>query len=181
MHIGFENNRPLSSFQCWSVVNEDFGSRCLLRLHPKPSILSWSSQAPCTPVCFSEKPFCVFQRSPSEQTTRWWTPLTSWSHVLLEAACLPKKELFSRRTLLTGRSLDVALQNSSRKVHGNVFVALMMSREEGEMLILRCGVVSGKSMRVGQVHVGSSSSLLLTCHVAFSHLDMEHFVPAVLV
>lgn len=126
-------------------MNEDFSSWCLLWPHPKPSVLSWSSQAPCGPVCFSEKPFCVFQRSPNEQTTRWWTPLTSWSHVLLEAACLPKKELFSRRTLLTGRSLNVALQNSSHKVHGNVFVALMMSREEGEMLILCCGVVSGRA------------------------------------
>ena len=82
----------------------------------------------------------MFQRSPSEQITRWWTSLTSWSHVSFEAACLPKRELFSRRTLLTGRSLNGALLNPSCKVQGSVSVALMVSREESEVFILSCGV-----------------------------------------
>ena len=57
----------------------------------------------------------------------------------LEAACLPKRELFSRRTLLTGRSLNGALLNPTCKVQGSVSVALM-SREESEVFILSCGV-----------------------------------------
>lgn len=78
----------------------------------------------------------------------------------LEAACLPKRELFSRRTLLTGRSLNGALLNPSCKVQGTVSVALIVSREESEVFILSCGV-SRKHMRVGQVHMGSDSLSVL--------------------
>lgn len=98
--------------------------------HPRPDLVQ----------CVSQKsPFFVFQRSPSERITRWWTPSTNWSLVLLKAACLPKRELFSRRTLLTGRSLNVAPLNPSHRTHSKIRVS-MVSAAEGEIAILRHGI-----------------------------------------
>lgn len=146
---------PLSSLRCSSLLNEDFGCWCLRRLRPKPLTQFWSSQAPRRPVCFSDKPFCVFQLSPSELITRWWTPSTSWSHVSLKAACLLKRELFSRRTLLTGGSLNVSPPNSSRRAPSNVSVAVVVSRAEGEVFaILSSGAGQRAERERGSASLG---------------------------
>lgn len=111
-------------------------------------------------MCFSEKPFHVFQLFPREQITRWWTPLTSWSHVSSEAAYLLKRELFSRRTLLTGRSLNVRPLNPSHRANGNVYIAPMVSRTESEMFILSSSVSQWEEHEIGS---GSPGSMRQPC------------------